>query len=160
MSLKKIVLSATLGLFLIGSSNAMAEMDIGTNEIGFSASLIDYDDLPDEIWTIFGTFGQMIKPNIQAKGNLVWISAGGQDLMFLGAGADYLFPETNEIIPYAGAILNLALMDAEDETIELHAGVKQFVSERASVFAQYNIVNSLGDFGDYTEMRFGLNVYF
>ncbi|HEY5603685.1 MAG TPA: hypothetical protein VIM41_11305 [Gammaproteobacteria bacterium] len=160
MQLKKLVQSTFLALSLFGATSAMAELNVGTNEVGFSASLLSFDDIDDDVWSLYGTYGLMFKENIQLKGSLVWFSVAGDDFLFLGAGADYIFPETNEIIPYVGGVFNLALMDAEDETIELHAGIKHFVSERASVYGQYNIVDSLGDFGDYTELRFGLNVYF
>jgi hypothetical protein len=164
MSLRKIILSTTFALFTIGSTSAMAELDIGTNELGFSAS-IQSPDNSDDILFVAGTFGQMYKPNIQIKGSAFWVKAGGFDFLYLGAGADYLFQETkDELIPYAGGVFNLGLMDAEDESLEFHGGIKKFVSERSSVFVQYSIVTSLDDtaigLGDYTELRAGLNVYF
>lgn len=142
ISIKQLMAGAVLGLGMCG--NAMAGVAKGDAELGAFGMIISPDD-GDETVILGGTFGKMFTDHLQGKFSLSASGSGDVTTMFWGAGLDVLFGSAkSKVIPYLGVLGNIEMYSADDPVsggsqdgvgfvLELHGGMKFFVSDRTAL---------------------------
>jgi hypothetical protein len=111
---------------------APAGIEAGQIEIGGQLAWFKSDETDVGLAIVNG--GYMYTDQIEFK--LAWIALlGDVSGGFINPGADYLFTGIHPtVVPYAGGGYAMGYGDASDlDSIEVHAGVKQFLTERIAI---------------------------
>lgn len=111
------------------SGNAIQE---GATEVGGLVAWFK-SDLYDAGFVVLNV-GRMFTDQLELR--LSWIAIlGDTSGGFISPGADYFFPNRNSnVVPYIGAAYGLGYGDASDlASLDLHAGLKQFLTERLAL---------------------------
>lgn len=154
---------------MLGAMNAQAELVKGDTEISGSLSLqeteIEVGPFTTESETLFLllSVGQMMTDNFQGILGLSMFGDSDNTSGQLTLGGDYLFSPRSELIPYVGASYALAFGDQDDtDFLQLKGGVKTFISETTSVFAEYRRLEGIDSDFDITisTLAVGLSVKF
>lgn len=97
-------------------------------------------------WMAMGNIGYFLTPNVQVKGLGLVFGGGGNKNGTVGLTGDYLFDLGYAVMPYAGGGLLFSVGDTDLGTlVDVHAGVKQFLSERTSLNYEGKYMLSLSD---------------
>jgi hypothetical protein len=164
---------------------AYAGVQAGDTEIGVFASIQSDNENDSSTITMSGNIGRFFTDNLEVKGGFTMSAASDADSngfasMDFGGGADLaLGGATQKFVPYVGGLLNLTVeslttpsYDASGVglTLDLHAGMKFFMTERSSLDLQLRQVSgtvtlsdSAGNETDVdinrTGLFVGINVY-
>lgn len=161
----KIKLFHILVAICLVSTMAYAGIEGGEKEIGGAFSIMKPKE-GDAVWLLLGTAGYYFNPNFRLSGLAIVTGSGGDDgdtTGIIGVTGDYLFNDGQDMIPYVGAGLSKAVGDdaGSDALVDIHAGLKQFVSENTSINyeAKYSAITD--DLGEGTiSGTIGFSIYF
>jgi hypothetical protein len=163
---------------------AHAQIKAGDTEIGMFGLISSDNEAETSTVTIGANVGRFFTDNLEAKGSfsITGVSdadSNGTTIMFFGGGADLaLGGAENKFVPYVGGLLNLTLLtitaptyDASGVgfTLDIHGGVKFFMTERAALDFQLRQISGTVTVSDgtyeadqdinRTEFLVGVNVY-
>ena len=144
---------------------AHAGIEQGDTEIGVSLNISEPEGDIDGTTFVIGSYGYAITNNVQLLGAGFIFETGGELFGNVGFGADYLFGDADStVVPFVGGSYQLNVGDNDStDFIDLHAGLKQFISERASIDYQIQILEAtdseVEDAG-MTTLTIGINFYF
>jgi len=149
-----IAVLALLGVVATGGT-AFATAAQGNNELGFGGNLIKPHDSDFDLTILIlnARFGHYFTDELLVGGRVTYIGfdgdAEGRMVDLMGEGK-YHFLTQEVVIPYAGALAGLTLMDIGDGsevgfTLGGFGGVKHYLSENTSVFAEYVLTMSYID---------------
>lgn len=143
---------------------AHAGIEQGDVEIGISLNVSEPDE-GDGTTFIIGSYGYAVTQNLQILGAGFIGEAGGSEFGNIGAGVDYLFGNADsDVVPFVGASYQLSVGDFDStDFLDVHAGLKQFISERASIDYQIQRLEAVdSDFSDFgsINLTIGINFYF
>lgn len=146
------------------SGFAQAGIEKGDVEIGISLTVSEPDE-GDGNTFIIGSYGYHITQNLQILGAGFIGESGGSEFGNIGAGVDYLFGGADsDVVPFVGGSYQLSVGDFDStDFIDIHAGLKQFIGERASIDYQIQRLEATdSDFSDFgqTNLTIGINFYF
>lgn len=114
------------------ASTSVGGLEPGQIEIGGQLAWFKSDATDVGLAIVNG--GYMVTDQLEAK--VAWTALlGDVSGGFITPGADWMFTGLHPtIVPYAGGGYSLAYGDAEDlDSIELHVGIKQFLTERIAI---------------------------
>lgn len=111
--------------------SAAGSIQEGQMEVGGLFAWFKSDDFDVGLLTASG--GLMITDQLEVR--LDWTALlGDASGGFLTPGADFFIPVEAPVLPYVGGGYSLGYGDLGDfDSIELHAGVKQFLTERIAL---------------------------
>lgn len=121
-------------------------------------------DGADDQYSIQAGGGYFLTDALEVKGTVI-VFGGSGDLDtrgFVGAGADYHFLPELDTVPYAGAFIMAQVGDdsSSDALLNLHVGVKQFVTETVSIFYEAAFYTSSGsDASDLVLGQIGISLF-
>ena len=181
--------SKAWGLLLLAApfffaAPAHAQIKAGDTEIGMFGIMSSDNEADTSSVTIGANVGRFFTDNLEVKGSfaITGISdadSNGTTIMFFGGGADLaLGGAENKFVPYIGGLLNLTLLTYSDPTtdasgvgftLDVHGGMKFFMTERAALDFQLRQVSGTVTVTDgtyeadvdinRTEFVVGVNVY-
>lgn len=162
--LKKTGMALGAAMLAMAGFNAQAGVKAGDVELGVFGSISTPDEGDDTI-VLSGNGGYMYTDSLQGKLALVYAESGGVSFGTINPGVDFLFGGPSATtVPYIGGSYALSVGDIDDtDFLNLHVGIKQFISERTSVqysLERYEAVDS--DFSDSgrLDLTVGINFYF
>jgi hypothetical protein len=166
------------------TSPAYAQIKAGDTEIGVFGIVSSDNEAETSSVTLGANGGQFLTDMLEIKGSfsITGISdanSNGTTIMFIGGGADLaLGGAENKVVPYIGGLLNLTMLTISTDlyeatgvgaTVDVHAGVKFFMTERAAVDLQLRQISGTVTVSDgtyeadqdinRTEFVVGINVY-
>lgn len=183
MNVSRLVPLLLVAPFLF-SAPAYAQIKAGDTEFGIFGILGSDNEAETSSLVMGGSVGHFFTDNLEGKGSFTMASTSdeagnGTALLFFGGGADLaLGGAENKFVPYVGGLMNLTLLTITTDTLDasgvgvtldLHVGMKFFMSERAAVDLQFRQISgtiTVTD-GTYeadqdinrTEFVVGINVY-
>lgn len=143
---------------------AHAGIEQGDVEIGISLTVSEPDEGEGNTF-IIGSYGYNVTQNLQILGAGFIGESGGTEFGNIGAGVDYLFGNADSnVVPFVGGSYQLSIGDFDEtDFFDIHAGLKQFIGERASIDYQIQRLEATdSDFSDFgqTNLTIGINFYF
>ena len=155
--------TSALALCLSASLPAFAEITEGDKEIAASFSITSPDEGDNSV-TFVGSYGVMMTDKFQAEGALFYSESSGNSFGQLTLGAEFYPSPRAELMPYLGGGYSASIGDFDDtDFINLRAGVKTFVSENTTVFAELSRLEAIdSDFSDFgqNQLLVGFSVFF
>lgn len=141
--MKRVLIAVLLLLLALGQTYAFEmeehEIEAGDIEFGGSFSLSkSMQSGSDPVWNIFGSAGYFVSPKFEASLTASLSGANDNYTGTIGGGMDFHFISEGYYMPYCGGGLGLALSKFDDETetdfvFDIHAGVKNFLSEKVAI---------------------------
>ncbi len=132
--MKKLSILLLAGVFALGAATtADAQIRTGTQETGFSGSLVDNDD---RFWNVSGYYGYFYNQNLQILGiGEMQGASGASTTGSFGAGVDWHFrgAAQENFLPYVGANYLFGIGSGVSDTLNAHVGIKQFVARNVAV---------------------------
>ncbi len=135
-----------------GAAVADAQIRQGTQEVGFSGSYThgtkDNDD--SRFWNLSGVYGYFVSDQLEVLGIGQLQGQKGESTQGqIGAGADWhFFMQGNpNFIPFVGASYLFGISDTPD-ALDLHVGLKQFVTRNVAIKYQVGYGFDPSDTGD------------
>lgn len=169
---------------ILFTAPAHAQIKAGDTEVGIFGFISSDNEAETSTVTIGANAGKFFTDNLEAKGSFSITGfsdadSNGATIMFFGGGADLaLGGAENKLVPYIGGLLNLTLLaittpttDASGVglTLDVHGGIKFFMTERAAVDMQLRQISGTVTVSDgtyeadqdinRTEFVVGINVY-
>lgn len=169
---------------ILFAAPAHAQIKAGDTEVGMFGIISSDNEADTSSVTIGANVGQFFTDNLEAKGSFSITgfsdaASNGATIMFFGGGADLaLGGAENKFVPYIGGLLNLTLMTVTTPTtdasgvgftVDVHGGVKFFMTERAALDLQLRQISGTVTISDgtyevdqdinRTEFLVGINVY-
>ena len=155
--------TGALAFCLSASLPAFAEISEGDAEVAASFS-ISMPDEGDDTTTFIGSYGVMMSDTVQAEAGLFYAESAGLSFGQLSLGGEFYPAPRAELMPYLGGGYSLSIGDFDDsDFFNLRAGVKTFVSESTTVFAEVIRLEAVdSDFSDFgqTQLLVGFSVFF
>ncbi len=133
--LSKLALVALLALSLGSMSRAQGLVNpllpvTGTREVELRG-VFQFE--PDDVFTIHGSFGPFLNPNLQVGGSLDYTHAD-DDVTTLGLFANYHFPGASPTLPFVGAFVGFATGGGDETTsYGVQGGVKHFINSSVAL---------------------------
>ena len=160
---------------------AYAGVQAGDTEIGIFTSISSDNEADTSSFTLQGSFGKFFTDNLEGKlgaaiSTTTDAAGDSTGFMDIGGGGDLtLGGAKQQLVPYVGGLMNMSIVTSGDLsgvglTLDIHAGCKFFLTERASLDLQFKqvggtvtISDSYGNEFDSdinrTVIQFGVNVY-
>ncbi len=169
--MKRIAAVLALLAATVTGGDALAAAGQGNNELGFSGNLIIPHDADLTILILNGRFGRYFTDEILVGGRVTYVGFDGDGadgkMIDVVAEGRYHFLTQEVVIPYAGALAGLTLLDVVGETnigvtMGAFGGAKHYISENTSVFAEYVLTMSYVDSDTQTvsAINFGISFLF
>lgn len=161
--------SMTAGLLL--SAPALAGVGQGDFELGINVSVTKQEitiadtTTKSDFGNIGAGFGYFIDDMIELKGAVSMTVTDAGNFGVFSPGADFVFMGKEKVAPFVGLAYGLAFGDStgvDSDFIDLHGGVKFFISERASLelrLNRFDPTDSASPMGR-TELTAGINIYY
>ena len=132
--MRKLIVAVAVLCLMSGVS--MAGMQSGQVEIGGAVMVMKPTTEGDLTGTAMGGIGYMLTDNIELKGQASLTITGGDVSGTLGGGLEFYLTPSASMVPYIGASAMTSIGEyggGEGLLIDVHGGVKQFISENTSV---------------------------
>ena len=158
--MKKLIISTVVGICLLASVS-YGGIEGGEKEIGGAFTVMKPSE-GDTVWMLFGTLGYYMTPQVRLAA-LGVITGGEETTGIVGGTVDYLLNQGADVIPYVGAGLLTAVGDDSDSgaLLDVHGGIKQFLSEKTSLNYEVKYYTSTDDTSSGVLMgTIGFSVYF
>jgi hypothetical protein len=141
------------------AGSSVGAIDEGAMEVGGLFAWFKTDTVDIGLAIVNG--GYMVTD--QLEGKLSWMAfLGDASGGLITPGADWLFTGLHPtVVPYAGGGYSLAYGDADGlDSIDLHAGVKQFLTERIAIDYRFSYLSPTDSAYDSTTiMQVGFTYY-
>lgn len=141
--MKRIVV-VSLAAILVCTAAADAGPDSGSTEVSASFMFLKPEN-GDYTQIVMGGMGFFIPSWLEIKGTLVWFGDEGSTVGAAGGGIDIHVAPSQTVVPYIGAGILACIGDrelADDTMLDVHVGMKHFVSDGVSV--NYSLNQWLG----------------
>jgi hypothetical protein len=157
-----LALAVTIGGAVVGHS----QIRQGLQEVSFAGSYVDQSNTRN--WNLTGSYGFFFTDQAEVLGivNLNRSSRTGQNSQTtggIGAGLDWHFPMqgTPNFVPFVGASYLIGIGSGTPDALEIHAGIKQFVTRNVAIKYQVGYGFDPSDSDDTTfRASVGLSYFF
>ena len=114
---------------------ASAGPDSGSTEVSAAFMFLKPEN-GDYTQVVMGGMGFFVPSWLEIKGTVIWFGSEGSTAGAAGGGIDIHVAPGQAVVPYIGAGILASVGDrelADDTMLDMHAGVKHFVSDGVSV---------------------------
>ena len=131
----KSILVSTILAVLVCSTAVNAGPDSGSTEVSASFMFLKPEN-GDYTQVVMGGMGFFVPSWLEIKGTVIWFGSEGSTAGAAGGGIDIHVAPGQLVVPYVGAGILACIGDrelADDTMLDMHVGVKHFVSDGVSV---------------------------